>query len=405
MARNVDVTEPRYPLDRALPADVLIGGEARWFRYRQYPVFSVAWLRGRSFFAIALVTAWSSLNGVTSALMTESVSAGLTVATHQFFAFSFMSIAGPALATWIRYQNWTPTRERMGVIASILGAMICSAYVDQSASREVAAVLAQIPSMDTPDVPQSRVAQTFNYLFVGSVYALLGGALALRAWFSEQQRWQESERKRELRKLQYEKQQSEMTLSILQAQVEPHFLFNTLASIRALVQEDPRKAEITLDALVRHLRATIPKLRETRSSLHSTLGQQIEICESYLELMRLRLDDRVTWSVDVEAIDRALAFPPLLLITLVENSIKHGIEPKRGYGHIRLIAHREQSQIVVSVIDDGIGLTVGMGSGIGLANIRAQLATSFGDRASLSVSAEKPNGTRATLRLPIEEDL
>ena len=187
--------------------------------------------------------------------------------------------------------------------------------------------------------------------------------------------------------------------------MEPHFLFNTLASVRALVRQDPAQAEATLDALVAHLRATIPKLRDGESLLHSTLGQQLDICASYLELMRLRMGGRLAYAVEAEPALRLRPFPPLLLITLVENAIKHGIEPQPGPGRVEVRASLRGERLVLSVVDDGAGLKPGLGSGVGLSNVREQLATRFGGEATFSLRGlAGGRGAVAEITVPLADD-
>ena len=213
-------------------------------------------------------------------------------------------------------------------------------------------------------------------------------------------------------------QHDALKLGVLQAQVEPHFLFNTLASIRSLVKQDPARAEATLDALVEHLRACMPRLRGQAdaanqaesdpaldATLESTLGQQLEICRSYLELMRLRLGERFHYRIAASDDLLDYGFPPLLLITLVENAIKHGIEPKPGATRLELLAERVELagtvKLRVQVIDDGAGLQPGSGSGVGLANVRAQLATRFGTDAALGLRSRDGGGAIAELVVPL----
>ena len=235
------------------------------------------------------------------------------------------------------------------------------------------------------------------------IYGVAGGGLALRAYFSERRRWEASVHAHQVRVLQAEKRDSDVRLGVLQAQVEPHFLFNTLASVRALVRRDPGLAERTLDALVTHLRATIPKLREGEAGLHSTLGQQLDICASYLEVMRLRTGDRLSFHIHVDPALRALPYPPLLLLTLVENAVKHGIEPKPGPGRIDLRVTCQGDRLLVGVADDGLGLKPGIGGGMGLANVRAQLETRFGPHATLRLSSRDGAGTLAEISSPLEK--
>jgi sensor histidine kinase YesM len=233
-------------------------------------------------------------------------------------------------------------------------------------------------------------------LFVAS------GGLALPAYFTEKRRWTEHRRRVALEKLSQEKSESDLKLTVLQAQVEPHFLFNTLASVRSLVATDPQRAAQTIDALARHLRATLPKIRAQTGVSHSTLAEQFALCGSYLELMKLRLGDRLQVEFDLPEALREAPFPPLLLISLVENAVKHGVEPKPGTTRVKLGARRLHDRLEVRVEDDGAGLVLGMGEGTGLANIRAQLLTRFGPEATLELTARDGGGVAAVIVIPQE---
>jgi sensor histidine kinase YesM len=239
-----------------------------------------------------------------------------------------------------------------------------------------------------------------NLLVVGGIYFLLGGGLALRGYFGEQRLVADSRREAELAALRLEGQQSAMRLSLLQAQIAPHFLFNTLASIRALLRQDAERAEATLDALVDHLRACMPRLDDD-SAHHATVGEQFEICRSYLELMRLRTGGRLDYAVRCPAELADEPFLPLLLLTLVENAVKHGVEAHPGPVTVTVEARREaDGQLCLRVEDSGAGLQPGLGKGVGLANVRAQLASRYGEAAKLRVHPREGGGVRAEIRLP-----
>jgi len=397
-----------YPLDRRLPPDVLVGGGTAWSRYRQYPVFSLPWLRGRSALFATIIGVIALLIGGTIGLLARDYGLVLPMASYQFAGFALMATAGPALATWVRHRGWSALAERRGIVAAMLLGMVVSYFADSIASARIDAMLvaalgpsARPPAPDLGPIEQA-VSTALNILLLIVIYGLFGGGLALRAYFSERQRWRDHRNQRELADARVQAQRADLRLGLLQAQVEPHFLFNTLASVRALVRRDPARAEATLDALVDHLRATIPKLREDDALLHSTLGQQLDICTSYLELMRLRTGDRLGHAVEVAPALRGCAYPPLLLLTLVENAVKHGIEPKPGPGRIRIDAQRTEGELVVTVSDDGAGLQPGLGSGMGLANVRDQLAMRYGDRARLRLDGRPGEGTRAQIRIPVE---
>ncbi len=207
--------------------------------------------------------------------------------------------------------------------------------------------------------------------------------------------------------LRREKSEADLRLTVLQAQVEPHFLFNTLASVHSLIGTDPARAEATIEALVDHLRASMPRFRAEVGSMHSTLAQQIDVCASYLAVMKVRMGHRLRYSVDVSESLRKHDFPPLLLISLVENAIKHGIEPSPAGGNIVMSAavevHGDIRQLAVSVSDDGVGLRPGPSSGLGLNNIREQLATRFGLNAALTIRGRTVGGVTVTIRVPYQE--
>jgi LytS/YehU family sensor histidine kinase len=208
--------------------------------------------------------------------------------------------------------------------------------------------------------------------------------------------------RRELSEVQQRQQQANLRLLLLQAQIEPHFLFNTLASLRALIREDVDQAEGLVDALVEHLRAVLPRIRGDVGA--STLSDQVAICASYLELMSIRLDGRLSYGIDVPDSLQDAIVPPLMLLTLVENAIKHGIEPKSDAGSIRIEARPslDPAQIIIAVTDDGVGLSDKTNDGLGLQNVREQLALRYGGHASLSLESSAAGGTIASLLIPHE---
>src|SRR5690625_1478256 len=240
-----------------------------------------------------------------------------------------------------------------------------------------------------------------NLLALAVLYALFGGGWALRAWFGERARWQALQHDRALAALKAQKRQSDLHLSALQAQIEPHFLFNTLASLRALIISDPPAAGQLLDAMTDYLRAAMPAVNHSDKTIGATLGDQLDLCARYLELMRLRLGGRLQYKVSAGDDVRALEFPPLLILTLVENAIKHGIEPHSGNGRIELAARHTDNVLTIEVRDNGAGLQPGTTSGVGLANVRAQLQTRFGKQAGLELSSGD-GWTAAVMRIPLE---
>ncbi|UOV01044.1 sensor histidine kinase [Pseudoxanthomonas mexicana] len=400
--------ERTYPLRQKLPAEVLVGGNAVWSRYRQYPVFGLRWLLGRSLLFCSVIAVVAAFIGAGTGVALQDPGIAIRVGITQFIAFSLMATLGPALATAVRHRGWPVAWERKAVVVAVLAGMVLSFFVDRVASSYIdqlvkpelaAAGLAVKPPVLSPVVKAIGLAINVAALVV--IYGLFGGGLALRAYFSEHRRWDEHHHVRELNALESRVHEADLRLGVLQAQVEPHFLFNTLASVRALVRQDPAQAEATLDALVDFLRATIPKLREDRG-LHATLGQQLDLCSSYLALMQVRMGGRLTYDVRADQALRAAPFPPSLLITLVENAIKHGIEPRPGPGRIDIDAVRDGDALRVEVRDDGAGLQPGLSTGVGLANVREQLAARYGARAAFVLSpAAEGRGVCAEIRVPL----
>ena len=400
--------ERTYPLRQKLPAEVLVGGNAVWSRYRQYPVFGLRWLLGRSLLFCSVIAVVAAFIGMGTGVVAQDVGVAVKVAITEFIVFSSMATLGPALATAVRHRAWPLSRERKAVVIAVLIGMVLSFFIDRLGSSYIeqlikpgleAAGLSVNPPAPPPLVKAIGLAINVAALVV--IYGLFGGGLALRAYFSEHRRWDEHHHVRELNALESRVHEADLRLGVLQAQVEPHFLFNTLASVRALVRQDPAQAEATLDALVDFLRATIPKLREDRG-LHATLGQQLDLCSSYLALMQVRMGGRLTYDMRADEALRAAPFPPSLLITLVENAIKHGIEPRPGPGRIEIDAVRDGDTLRVQVRDDGAGLQPGLSTGVGLANVREQLAARYGARAAFVLSpAAEGRGVCAEIRVPL----
>ena len=396
-----------YALGQALPAEVLVGGNAVWSRYRRYPVFSLRWLLARSALFAIFILMITVVIGAGTGLAMQDALAGLKVMLAQFVAFTLMATMGPALATWVRHRRWAVSRERKAVVIAVLLGILVSFFVDRLASGYVEQVIQ--PWVDGLGIkPPTEIGAltraiglAMNLAVLIVIYGLFGGGLALRAYFSEHMRWDQHRNRQQLDAAHGEAREADLRLGVLQAQVEPHFLFNTLASVRALVRQDPDQAEHTLDALVDFLRATIPKLRVGESGLHATLGQQLDICRSYLQLMQVRMGGRLAYAVEADPSLHELPFPPSILITLVENAIKHGIEPKTGPGRIDVFAARSEDLLTVQVSDDGAGLQTGLGTGMGLANVRQQLLSRFGSAASFQLRPLEGRGAMAVVRVPL----
>ncbi len=201
----------------------------------------------------------------------------------------------------------------------------------------------------------------------------------------------------ELRRVQVERQAVQARLQALRSQIEPHFLFNTLATVRRLHHTEPADGAQLLGHFLAYLRLALPAHADRRSSL----GDELDLVNAYLGVVAVRLSGRLQVRWDVADALRAADFPPLVLATLVENAIKHGIAPAAEGGRIHITAQRDAGAVEVTIADTGIGFAAGAtGSGIGLANIRARLQALYGNAGQLSLRANQPNGVCALVRLP-----
>ena len=193
-------------------------------------------------------------------------------------------------------------------------------------------------------------------------------------------------------------------LKALEAQVEPHFLYNTLAHVTSLIDADPATARRMLERLIVLLRASAGGAPDRRS----TLGEQLAHMRAYLELVAMRLGPRLAWSNDAPQALAARPLPPAILQPLVENAVKHGIEPSVSGGSIAIAARDDDGRIVVEVADTGVGIgaasaPLGGSTGIGLANLRARLAALYGADARVTITENAPTGMRVTVALPAGE--
>jgi hypothetical protein len=194
--------------------------------------------------------------------------------------------------------------------------------------------------------------------------------------------------------------ESEQQLALLQAQIEPHFLFNILGNVRHLYRMRPQAGAEAIGSLMRYLRTALPRLRSQRASL----GEEIALVRAYLDLFQLRMGAQLAFSIEVEAGLDDAEFPPMLLVTLVENAIKHGLEPAGG-GRIDVRAQRHGNVLEVAVLDDGAGFgaTASSGTGVGLVNVRRQLVARYPGRARLTLAGRAPRGASATLVIPLRD--
>jgi hypothetical protein len=190
----------------------------------------------------------------------------------------------------------------------------------------------------------------------------------------------------------------EARLKLLETQLEPHMLFNTLANLRALIGVDPARAQVMLDHMIAYLRST---LAASRSTTHA-LQLEFDRLRDYLELMAIRMGPRLAFDLQLPRELAELPVPTLLLQPIVENAIQHGLEPKVEGGTLTVSARADAGALELDVIDTGVGLREGThGTGFGLQQVRERLATLYGAAAQLTLGPAQPEGTHVRIRLPL----
>ena len=201
----------------------------------------------------------------------------------------------------------------------------------------------------------------------------------------------------ELERSEYDRKALDVRLRLLQAQVEPHFLFNTLANVRELVDSRSPQASTVLGSLIAYLRAAVPRLHDPST----TLRQEVELVRSYLEVMHMRIPDRLQFTLHVDPAALGCTCPPAALLTLVENAVRHGIDPSERGGEIEVRIDERDGRCHIAVADTGVGLQLASsGDGTGLSTLRERLQLAFDGDAQLRLSANEPRGARAELDFP-----
>jgi len=203
-----------------------------------------------------------------------------------------------------------------------------------------------------------------------------------------------------IKRLTSEKKAVETNLRLLQAQIEPHFLFNTLSNILSLLDTDLGKGKSMLMDLIRYLRTSLAKTREEAT----TLGQEMEMIKAYLNIFKVRMEGRLHYSIDIPDIIKDAPFPPMLVQPLVENAVKHGIEPTIEGGEVTIRAKSNGDMMRVEVADTGTGLSKDGEVGFGISNVRERLQSLYGNRGRLILEENRPSGLKAIIEVPYGTD-
>lgn len=377
-------------------------------RAHHYPVFSKTWFayRMRSFRApmilLALVLA------VVAALVPGPPAGADPLLFWLTFPALWLTIAtalalGRGLAVLVRLRGWSARREAAGVVfALLLGVLVAwslTPFVRTGGEPKGRAPTRQ-------ELEQARDNRLVNLAVWFPVLVWLAGPFDLAAYFRQRSLLREAALQAQAEHYRNQRNEVEVKLAVLASQVEPHFLFNTLSGVRAAMLSDPGRGIVMIDHLIDYLRSTIPQLRADRASTFVTLGSQCDSVRAYLGVIQARMP-RLQAQVECPPALRAALIPPLMLISLVENAVKHGVEPKQGPASVRVSACCREAggarMLELSVADDGVGFSASSGSGIGLSNIRERLKHLYGDAAALALRTGEHGGVVASIVLPLRD--
>ena len=402
-----ELAQPHTGDERPLPQG-MAARLAGWSAVaHQYPVFSKTWFayRMRSFLAplamLALVL-----------LVVALVVRPPTVHNHVRFYFTFaatwlvVAVAlslGRALAVLVYRRKWRARREAAGIVCALLfGVLVALALTPFVRTGGSPAVAGAPTAQEKAEARQDRVV---NLIIWFPVLVWLGGAFDLAAYFRQRGLLREAQLLEQMAHYKNQRNEVEVQLSVLASQVEPHFLFNTLSGVRAAMLTDPARGIVMIDHLIDYLRSTIPQLRADRAHTFVALGSQLDSVQAYLGIIQVRMP-RLSVRVECPPELRGVAIPPLMLISLVENAVKHGIELKKGPVMICVAAAARTTKadtdfLELSVADDGVGFGAAAGSGIGLSNIRERLKHLYGGAATLALRTGEAGGVVASITLPV----
>jgi hypothetical protein len=244
-------------------------------------------------------------------------------------------------------------------------------------------------------------ARVVGYMFLTFTGVLFGPWIALGAMVRQREAFARNQALAfDLERSELERQALDARMRLLQTQVQPHFLFNTLANVQALVDAGSPQASKVLRTLIAYLRAAVPRLNEPVTSL----DQELQLVRAYLELMHMRMPDRLQYAVQVDDAALGLSCPPLTLLTLVENAVRHGIDPSEEGGSIDISVQQWGDRCLVRVRDTGVGLQQSnKGLGTGLSTLQERLKLAFGGDARLRLAANEPHGVSVELDFPAQK--
>ncbi|MDZ7651921.1 MAG: histidine kinase [Burkholderiaceae bacterium] len=339
----------------------------------------VSWRRIRVALLAAVVPALLMSVDSTTPLAVWALRAAM-IALGQMLAFGLAERWPARLPGWL--ERWV-----FQLIAIAVAAPLCAllAYV--------------VTTGGNPDFASEprRLTGLAGLTFFGT---LIGPWVALGAMLKQREAFaREQALSFDLERSELARQALDARMRLLQAQVQPHFLFNTLANVQALVEAGSPQASHVLGSLITYLRGAVPRLDEP----DTTLGQELDLVRAYLELMQMRMPDRLQFSLQADPAALVLRCPPMTLLTLVENAVRHGIDPAEDGGRIDISVQVRDARVHVRVNDSGVGLrSAGHSLGTGLAALRERLQFAFGATAQLRLLAREPRGACAEIDFPAQ---
>ncbi len=339
---------------------------------------------------VAVVSTVLSLNTTNYQLVTRPLGAWFDVFVGELVSHAIIGLAILVAALWVSHRF--PARGARQYVAAAIAVVVATTLA-------VAFLYANSEGgmFDEPWPPSARkaisfAAETFRYSLLGAVITFAWLYLRTEAEYAAAAEEVAIDAQR------MERETAESRLQMLEAQIEPHFLFNTLAHVRRLYESDRDAGASMLRNLKEYLSIALPQMREGTP----TLGREIDHAIAYLGIQQIRMGRRLAHTVDVPDELRDARVPSLMVLTLVENAVKHGLSPLPQGGRIDLRASRTGSRLRIDIADTGLGFAKSMGGGTGLANIRARLASTYGPAARLSLAFNQPSGVIASIELPCE---
>ena len=407
------------PRDNPLPSKIF-GKYGGWGSLaQQYPIFSQTWYKYRVLSYLWPMALLAVFLGLSLFVIPES-NAKFKLFLAIIFLLSSIATAlmlGRGLAVLVAKRNWSERQISIGVVLAMIVGILVAIYLvhmehgfEKQFTNDYIQELklkkqTDLAIVDADETYQnSPVISAVRYLILLLTFLWLGGTTDLIAYFRQRREMKNVIVEQRVALYQKERNEAELRLSVLASQVEPHFLFNTLSGVRSAILSDPQMGVAIIDNLVEYLRATIPQLRNDGSCSQVKLGSQMQAIRAYLGVIKFRIP-RLNFDVEFDPALSELFIPPLMLISLVENAVKHGIELKKGPVQIFVSAERavldNQEKLILTVRDDGLGFSAGAsGSGIGLANIRERLKQLYQEHAGLTLETNDQGGVTARIILP-----